>query len=293
MDTENNFETDYMDTDDFENDDIFLDEDEIDFKEFPWKKNAKDERVTKLKYYTTKHVLSPTNIATKISRQHKDLQAYSINHILDIIDIYWDEVEKALANGEKVRLGKIGVLSPFLHVPLLSEQGKFDVDTDMHYRPHTELRLFRSKENRKYLDSVFLDNIQAGYPALGKYCKCKPKQIYTLIRKDLIDPYAITDEKPEYEEEQETPMTVESLKEILQTATELTNAAEEIIRLATGNIDLDEFYNLTGFGTGKYTDVDDEYEPYHPEIRYNNPDDYAVYASWEDIPDDDEGEDEE
>lgn len=111
---------------------------------------------------------------------------YKLQMIQEILKMYFDECEKALENGEKVKLSKIGSLSPKVHTPITYNVHSMN-DEDGN-KPYTTIQFTRGRTNKQKMNSKYLKNIKDGFAGIGEQCKCNKLQINILIDKGFLKP---------------------------------------------------------------------------------------------------------
>lgn len=131
-------------------------------------------------------------IAKRITKRTDNV--YNIETIQNVIDMYIEECTKALGDGEKVYLGKvgnaIGTLIPKVQVPVTCNTAYScplpTHDGEIVRKPHTNIVFRKSRKIHDNMDKNFSNNIKNGIPGLGKHCMCTKQQIGTLIDKGLL-----------------------------------------------------------------------------------------------------------
>lgn len=136
-----------------------------------------DETVTKYK--------KPLNIRTMASKVgNRSDCIYKTDVIRDVLNMYFEECENVLLEGEKVGLPGIGSLTPHVHTPMsynvpsMNDEGGNNPYTTIKFTRYTEMK---QKMNRRYLK-----NMEAGFAGLGENCKCNQMQKNLLIDQGLL-----------------------------------------------------------------------------------------------------------
>lgn len=135
-----------------------------------------------------------TDAITKRIAERGD-NVYKADMIQNVLDMYFDECFKALENGEKVYLGRVGsalgTLAPKVKVPFTCSIPYHSplptYDGDIERKPHTNIVFQKSRKIQDKMNENFRKNIEDGVPGLGKQCMCTKQQIGTLIDKGLLE----------------------------------------------------------------------------------------------------------
>lgn len=127
--------------------------------------------------------LTLRSMASRIYRREDNRMDYS--KIVKVLQMYFDEADKALKNGEKVKLENIGSLTPRVHTPLSSN--RFWYEDSKLKKPYTDIRFTRDGRNKQSMNALFLKNIKNGFAGLGEKCKCTQMQKNILIEKGFLE----------------------------------------------------------------------------------------------------------
>lgn len=156
----------------------------------------------------TKKYKSPITIqgiARRIWKREGNI--YKLEVIQNILRMYFDECEKALENGERVGLSKIGSLSPRVHTKLTYNIPSMNAEEGN--KPYTSLKFTRGCANKEKMDIKYRKNIKNGFPGLGEDCQCDQKQINTLIERGFLNPDKMIHSEPDGEGDMENEKTGE------------------------------------------------------------------------------------
>ena len=109
--------------------------------------------------------LSANQMAGRIL--HREDNIYKKDIIYDVLKMYMDECRKALLNGERVTLTKLGTITPQLRTHI----GSYNLPTcnrcEDNPPPDVGVKLSRSTEFRKQLNEKLLKYIENGEIGLG------------------------------------------------------------------------------------------------------------------------------
>lgn len=134
-----------------------------------------------------------TEAVTKRIVKRED-NVYKEEIIQSILDMYFEECIKALENGEKIYLGKvgnaIGTLMPKVHVPFTCNTPYAcplpTYEGEISKKPATNIVFRKSRKVQDKMNENFRNNIKNGIPGLSEHCMCTKQQIGTLIDKGLL-----------------------------------------------------------------------------------------------------------
>ena len=134
---------------------------------------------------TSKYGLSTSKMAGRIYNR-KDNASYRLSMIKDILDMYMDEIYKAMLNGERVQLRKIGTIIP----EIKTHVGNYTMPTCNNHDgdnppPHTRMKITRNDTIRKDMNNQLMQNIQNGILGL-KELPLKDQQIGILKKSGYI-----------------------------------------------------------------------------------------------------------
>lgn len=130
--------------------------------------------------------IRPLTLRSMASRiYHREDNRMDYDKIVKVLQMYFEEADKALKNGEKVKLENIGSLTPRVHTPLSSNILWFEDETLK--KPYTDIKFTRATRNKQSMDALFLRNIKNGFAGLGVKCKCNQMQKNILIDKGFLE----------------------------------------------------------------------------------------------------------
>lgn len=112
-------------------------------------------------------------------------------YIMKILKLYHEEIYKALLDGEKINLSKIGTLTPKLHAPISNNLYPDDEDK---CQPYVSIDYVQNRKLKNAASDRFRRNIQDGFDGLSEHCICTTQQRNTLIRKGFLEGEEVEDE---------------------------------------------------------------------------------------------------
>ena len=110
---------------------------------------------------------------------------------MKILELYHEEIYKALLDGEKINLSKIGTLTPKLHAPI---SNNLYPDNEDKCQPYVSIDYVQNRKLKNAASDRFRRNIQDGFDGLSEHCICTTQQRNTLIRKGFLEGEEVEDE---------------------------------------------------------------------------------------------------
>lgn len=125
------------------------------------------------------------NIRTMASKIYNRSDCiYKMDVIRDVLNMYFEECEKVLLEGEKVGLSGIGSLTPHVHTSMTYSLQRMNAEGGNN--PHTTIKFIRYTEMKQKMNRRYLKNMEAGFAGLGENCKCNQMQKNLLIDQGLL-----------------------------------------------------------------------------------------------------------
>ena len=151
-----------------------------------------------------KNGLSTGKMAARIYNRADNI--YKQSMIKEILDMYAQEINKALMDGERVQISKVGTIFPELKVRL--HYGLPGCDKECGNPPYTNIRISRNRAIKENMNKHLMQNIENGIYGLAK--TPFSKQQFDILKKsgfipeavELPEDYGIIDD-PEMEDEEE------------------------------------------------------------------------------------------
>ena len=113
-----------------------------------------------------KSALQEAKMAARIRDREDNL--YKKEMIKDVLSMYADEIRKAMLNGERVQITKVGTLIPEIKTHI----GNYSMPTCNNFNgnppPYTRIRMTRSYSLREAMNRKLLQNIKEGIYGLLK-----------------------------------------------------------------------------------------------------------------------------
>ena len=111
-----------------------------------------------------KNGLSAAKMAARICNREDNI--YKQNMIKEILDMYAEEIQKALMDGERVQISKVGTIFPEVKVRL--SYGLSGCNKEGGNPPYTKLRITRNRAIKENMNRQLLQNIEDGIYGLAK-----------------------------------------------------------------------------------------------------------------------------
>ena len=111
-----------------------------------------------------KNGLSAGKMAARIYNREDNI--YKQSMIKEILDMYAQEIYKALMNGERVQISKVGTIFP--EVKVHRHYGLPGCDKEGGNPPCTNIRIFRNHAIKANMNDHLLQNIEDGIYGLAK-----------------------------------------------------------------------------------------------------------------------------
>ena len=108
--------------------------------------------------------LSAGKMAARIYNREDNIYKQSI--IKEILDMYAKEVCKAMMNGERVQISKVGTIFPEIKARL--SYGLHSCNKEGGNPPYTKLRISRNRAIKESMNRQLLQNIDSGIYGLAK-----------------------------------------------------------------------------------------------------------------------------
>lgn len=109
--------------------------------------------------------LSANQMAGRILRREDNI--YKKDIIYDVLKMYMDECRKAVLNGERVALTKLGTITPRLRTHVGSYNLQNCNTCEGNPPPYVEVKLSKCTDFRRQLNDKLLKNIENGEIGLG------------------------------------------------------------------------------------------------------------------------------
>lgn len=111
--------------------------------------------------------LTENQMAIRICNREDNLY-YKQQMIKNILNMYSDEIKKAMLNGEMVQISGVGTLIPEVKV----HEGKYNMPicnrTEGNPPPHTKIRIYRNRAMEIAMNNKLMQNIKNGIWGLKK-----------------------------------------------------------------------------------------------------------------------------
>ena len=111
-----------------------------------------------------KNGLSAGKMAARIYNREDNI--YKQSMIKEILDMYAQEINKALMDGERVQISKVGTIFPELKVRL--HYGLPGCDKECGNPPYTNIRISRNRAIKENMNKHLMQNIENGIYGLAK-----------------------------------------------------------------------------------------------------------------------------
>ncbi len=111
-----------------------------------------------------KNGLSAGKMAARIYNREDNI--YKQGMIKEILDMYAQEINKALMNGERVQISKVGTIFPEVKVRL--SYGLPGCDKEGGNPPYTNIRISRNRAIKTNMNNHLMQNIENGIYGLAK-----------------------------------------------------------------------------------------------------------------------------
>ena len=115
---------------------------------------------------TTKYGLSSNQMAGRILAREDN--KYKKQIIKEILDMYADEIHKAMLNGERVQISKVGTIIPELKTHIGNYNMPTCNKTESNPPPYTKIRISRNWSIKEEMDRQLFENIKNGILGLEK-----------------------------------------------------------------------------------------------------------------------------
>lgn len=142
--------------------------------------------------------LSNNKMASRIYDREDNL--YKQSMIKEILDMYADEVRKAVMSGERVQITRVGTIIPELKTHI----GRFNMPifnkTEGDPPPYTKIRISRNHSIKEAMDEQLMKNMDAGIFGLDKLSFTK-QQVGILKASGYIPEDYVLDDTAEAEED--------------------------------------------------------------------------------------------
>lgn len=116
---------------------------------------------------TNKYGLSNNKMAGRI--YNREDNQYKRSMIKEVLDMYADEVYKAMMKGERVRISKVGTIIP----EVKTHKGRYNMPICNQFEgsnppPYTKIRISRNWAIKEAMDRKLMKNIENGIYGLKK-----------------------------------------------------------------------------------------------------------------------------
>lgn len=129
-----------------------------------------------------KNGLSAGKMAARIYNREDNI--YKQSMIKEILDMYAKEINKALLNGERVQISKVGTIFP--EIKTRESYGLPTCNKEGGYPPYTKLRITRNRAIKENMNRQLLQNIENGIYGLAK--TPFSKQQFNILKKNGFIP---------------------------------------------------------------------------------------------------------
>ena len=115
---------------------------------------------------TNKHSLTSNQMATRILQREDN--PYKKENVYSVVKFLYEEIGKALMNGERVQITGVGTLIPELKTHI----GTYNIprcnQCEGNPPPYVKVKVSRNKAFREKLNEKLLDNLENGIAGLGE-----------------------------------------------------------------------------------------------------------------------------